>query len=80
MLDGSRITGDSALDVVRQMNARALIGEPDAWRYMVQMSKRVLALRGATVRTTSASLFLHDMAAAGLLELEVPETADEGAA
>ena len=70
--EGTRITGESALDVVRQLNERALIGEPDAWRYMVTLSARVRRLCGAVIRTTSPSTFLADMAAAGYVALEEP--------
>jgi hypothetical protein len=70
MLDGRRITGATALDVVREMNRRALIGEADAWRYMIALSKRVRRLRGTRVRTSSPEAFLFDMAAAGILHVE----------
>jgi hypothetical protein len=68
--EGNRITGETALDVVSQMNARALLGEPDAWRYMITLAGRVQRLRGSIIRTTSPALFLEDLAAAGFITLD----------
>jgi len=65
--EGMRIEGETALDVVRELNERALIGEADPWRYMAAAARRVQRLRGVKVHTTSAELFLRDMAAVGLL-------------
>lgn len=68
--EGRRIVGETALEVVREMNDRALIGEPDAWRYMAALARRVKRLTGSPVRTTSAEAFLNDLAALGFLTLE----------
>lgn len=76
--EGTRIVGDTALDVVRQMNDRALIGESDAWRYMVVMAQRIKRLGGAPVRATSPGAFLCDLAAAELINL-VEATTDTDA-
>lgn len=71
--EGRRIVGDTALEVVREMNDRALIGEADAWRYMAALARRVKRLTGSPVRTTSPDAFLRDLAALGYLTLE-PQT------
>lgn len=68
--EGRRIAGETALDVVREMNDRALIGEPDAWRYMAALARRVRRLTGSPVRTTSPDAFLADLAALGYLSLD----------
>jgi hypothetical protein len=70
MPDGRCLEGDTALDVVRKMNRRALIGEPDPWRYMIALARRVRRLTGVGVRTTSPETFLLDLAAAGVLTVE----------
>jgi len=70
MPDGRCLEGDTALEVVRKMNRRALIGEPDPWRYMIALARRVRRLTGTGVRTTSPETFLLDLAAAGVLTVE----------
>lgn len=72
--EGRRITADTALEVVSEMNERALIGEPDAWRYMHALAKRILVLTGASVRTGTARQFLSDLDEAGFITIEeLPE-------
>jgi len=78
--EGTRISGDTALDVVSEMNARALIGESDAWRYMVVLASRVRQLSGATIRTTSPEMFLADLAAASYITLVQPAAPGEAGA
>jgi hypothetical protein len=68
--EGLRIEAEDALDALRQMNARSLLPEPDAWRYMLAVSARVRRATGQAVRCDSPARFLADMASVGLLELE----------
>lgn len=68
--EGLRIEAEDALDALRQMNARSLLPEPDAWRYMLAVSSRVRRATGKAVRCDSPARFLSDMASAGLLSLE----------
>jgi hypothetical protein len=73
--EGRKISADSALAVVREMNSRALIREKDAWRYMHSLSRRIRNLTGTTVRTTTPGVFLRDLQHAGFITVE--EFADE---
>lgn len=68
--EGTHISGETALDVVQQMNQRALIGEADAWRYMVSLAGRIRRLHGTAVRTASPAQFLVDLAAGGFITLD----------
>jgi hypothetical protein len=68
--EGRRITAETALEVVSEMNQRALIGEPDAWRYMHALAKRIRAVTGEFVRTGSADEFLSDLEGAGFITIE----------
>lgn len=74
--EGRHISAETALDVVREMNSRALIREKDAWRYMVVLSRRIRDLSGDTVRTTTPGEFLRDLQHAGFISLEEYDCAD----
>jgi hypothetical protein len=51
--EGLRIEAEDALDALRKMNARSLLPEPDAWRYMLAVSSRVRRATGQAVRCDS---------------------------
>lgn len=74
--EGSEFEAETALDAVRELNSRALIGEADAWRYMLRVAERMRQVAGCRIRTHDPSTFLHDMSAAGWLEVSGMSNAD----
>ncbi len=68
--DGAEIRAATALEALRALNQRALVGEPDAWRYMLRVAERARRVTGCLVRSEDPATFLRDMAAAGLLQVE----------